>query len=126
MNPLEALRLRNSELRLLLVKRDFVITQLGRQLVNWKQTTIAALAKAAQLEDTKLAPNNPTDFNLQNAIDQQQQLVINLQAKANKGTEGATAELANAIAGLRSLYAIKIKPPVDPSSNPPVTGYHIR
>ena len=64
-------------------------------------------------------------FNLQATIDKQQQLVISLQTKAAEGVEGAAAELASAIAGLRDLQAMANKPSgVTPSASP--SGYLIR
>lgn len=69
-------------------------------------------------------------FNLQSAIDAQQTLVIILQAKAYDGVEGATAELANAIAGLRNLQAMERDRPKaylpTPSLSDPTQGYLIR
>lgn len=64
-------------------------------------------------------------FDLNTAIDTQQRLVTSLQAKASNGIEGATAELASAIAGLRDLQAMANKPNnVAPTS--PQPGYQIR
>ena len=67
------------------------------------------------------------DFNLQHAIDKQQQLVISLQVEAVDRVEGATAELADAIAGLRNLQAMLIKPPPNGLSvHPTSADYQIR
>ena len=67
------------------------------------------------------------DFNLQTAIDNQQQLVINLQVEAADGIEGATAELASAIDGLRNLQAMLVKPPPNGLSvHPTSSDYQIR
>ena len=67
------------------------------------------------------------DFNLESAIDKQQQLVISLQVEAADRVEGATAELADAIAGLRNLQAMLIKPPPNGLSvHPTSTDYQIR
>lgn len=53
MIEVEALRLRNAHLRLLLMQRDERIAQLQQQMANWQQTAIAALAKAEQLEQER-------------------------------------------------------------------------
>ena len=67
------------------------------------------------------------EFNLQGAIDNQQRLVISLQVEAADRVEGATAELADAIAGLRNLQAMLIKPPPNGLSvHPTSTDYQIR
>ena len=67
------------------------------------------------------------EFNLQGAIDNQQQLVINLQVEAADRVEGAMAELASAIAGLRNLQAMLIKPPPNGLSvHPTSADYQIR
>lgn len=66
-------------------------------------------------------------FNLQDTIDKQQRLVIMLQLRASDGVEGATAELADAIDGLRNLYAMVAKPPKNGLSvHPTSTDYQIR
>ena len=46
----QTLLFRNAQLRLMLLQRDVEIAQLRRQIANWKQTAIAALAKANHLE----------------------------------------------------------------------------
>ena len=67
------------------------------------------------------------EFNIQGAIDKQQQLVISLQVEAVDRVEGATAELADAIAGLRNLQAMLIKPPPNGLSvHPTSADYQIR
>jgi len=67
------------------------------------------------------------DFNLQDTIDTQQRLVINLQVKAAEGVKGATAELSDAIAGLRNLQAMFIKPPPNGfAAHPTSSDYQIR
>lgn len=67
------------------------------------------------------------EFNLQGAIDNQQQLVVSLQVKASEGVEGAMAELASAIDGLRNLQAMLIKPPPNGLSvHPTSSDYQIR
>jgi len=67
------------------------------------------------------------EFNLQDAIDNQQRLVINLQVKAADGVKGATAELSDAIAGLRNLQSMLIKPPPNGfAAHPTSTDYQIR
>ena len=66
-------------------------------------------------------------FDLKVAIDNQQRLVIKLQVKASEGVSGATAELADAIAGLRNLQAMVVKPPPNALSvHPTATDYQIR
>ena len=67
------------------------------------------------------------NFDLQDTIDNQQRLVVSLQSKAAEGLTGATAELADAIAGLRDLQAILVKPPPNALSvHPTSTDYQIR
>ena len=67
------------------------------------------------------------NFDLQDAIDNQQRLVVNLQVKAADGIEGATAELASAIDGLRNLHAMAFKPPPNALAiHPTSTDYQIR
>ena len=67
------------------------------------------------------------NFDLQDTIDNQQRLVVSLQSKAAEGLTGATAELADAIAGLRDLQAMPVKPPPNALSvYPTSTDYQIR
>ena len=67
------------------------------------------------------------NFDLQDTIDNQQRLVVSLQSKAAEGLTGATAELADAIAGLRDLQAILVKPPPNALSvHPTATDYQTR
>ena len=46
----QTLLFRNAQLRLMLLQRDVAIALLQRQIDNWRQTAIAALAKADKLE----------------------------------------------------------------------------
>lgn len=67
------------------------------------------------------------NFDLKVAIDNQQRLVVKLQIKASESIEGATAELADAIVGLRNLQAMVVKPtPNALSVHPTATDYQTR
>lgn len=67
------------------------------------------------------------NFDLQDTIDNQQRLVVSLQSKAAEGVKGATSELADAIAGLRDLQVILVKPPPNALAiHPTATDYQIR
>ena len=50
MSQIASLQFRNARLRLMLIQRDVEISRLQHQINDWKQTAIAALAKAEQLE----------------------------------------------------------------------------